>query len=604
MKKRIRLGTLTVAILFIIMTLLVVASSVISHAFFQDSMGESLLSNIDSVVDSNARSLSDLVTRIQSCMDLFPDNRSSTLNELLFTGSDNYQNNVVYLRLKAKLEHYLSTMLGGVIAHPTILFIADDSMPMSRFLCKAYPENVFTSATYMAPQTLLSQAANFREEDFYLRARSLNGGIHWFTREGDSTTLYAAREMRQRQIDRAHWNDYTMGVMLIGFDVEWIRAQLSASPIMRDARVFVASGDIILYDSGSEYIGRRLEGAVAPIDSDQSGRDLCMLDQTSCYHWSAALSSGLFLHAIIPQRDIRDLISGSVRLVQTQLLFVSLATMAVIILLVRQLIKPIEWLSNHMRSQNMTPIQAPFPAAHVEEVNALYDSFNIRTRQVNELMDEIRAIEREKHRKDLQLLQAQINPHFVYNTLDSISCMALMDKKDEIAEAMAGLASILRYNTKDPSALVPFSEELRMIRTYLSIQALRSTEKPQALFDVDERGLDWLMPKMSVQPLVENAIVHTTGQPCLSISSRVEGDVMTICVANHNDHEDVDKIMRHLTGDIDIVTRSTGLGIRSVDQRIRMVFGDEFGLRYTREGEWLKAILTLSGKPLSSSSKG
>ena len=223
----------------------------------------------------------------------------------------------------------------------------------------------------------------------------------------------------------------------------------------------------------------------------------------------------------------------------------------------------------------------------------LYESFNEQNAKILSLMNDVRAIGEEKRRKDIQLLQAHINPHFIYNVLDSVNCMALVSGNDDITEMLGNLAAILRYNLREPESLVPFSEELHTVERYLAIQQGRCAEGLTISYDLDEAGMDWVLPKMSVQPLVENAVMHVKGMPRIRMESRVDGGLMTIVVANLGGDADPAQLMRYLAGEERIVSRSTGLGIRNVHQRIRMIYGEDYGLRYERQGEWLRAILTL-----------
>lgn len=131
-----------------------------------------------------------------------------------------------------------------------------------------------------------------------------------------------------------------------------------------------------------------------------------------------------------------------------------------------------------------------------------------RMRRIRQLIENIYLAEEKKKQAELSALQAQINPHFLYNTLDSINCLALMDGEDDIADLLTSLSDILRYSLKKAYDLVPLSKEIEIVECYARIQKNCYENKLQIYIDVDREAEAVLVPKLLIQPLIENAIVH------------------------------------------------------------------------------------------------
>ena len=128
---------------------------------------------------------------------------------------------------------------------------------------------------------------------------------------------------------------------------------------------------------------------------------------------------------------------------------------------------------------------------------------------------------------------------------------------------------------------------------YIRIQVVRYPGTITVNYALAEESLNCLLPKMSIETLVENAVMHVRKDPRITVSSRIEGDTLTITVSGEGDDGDAALIMRHLAGEVQLATYSTGLGIRNVDQRVKLLFGAQYGLRYQRDGDSLQAILSL-----------
>ena len=592
--RRIPLNVFIAGALSVLMVVMVSAFGLITYGHFQRTLLSSMLSTLDSAVESNANSLSDLVVRVRSCVNLFPDMQNDTLSALLYESGDMYERYQRYVKIRDKIDNYLDVIISSEVSRAAMVFIMDESMPMSAICTKSAPDYIFRETLNNQQMSRVIRSACFEDEPYYREALEKCGEIVWFTNPDMPDMLFAAQAVRQTALKYGRVKTYDLGVMLIGFNMDWIGARLNENVFLKDASVYIAAGEDVVYPSGTARSGLTAADLCAPAEeTDESGRELTAYGGETCFRWTTPLGDGLVMTTLVSGALVRKMAFESLRLVLVALTVILIVLLIATVLLVKTALGPIRRLSRHMQEGLLESVETPPLARRIVETNALYESFNSRNTRILKLMDEMRAIEREKREQDFRLLQAQINPHFIYNTLDSVSCMALIAGCDDIASAMGALAAIMRYNLKEPDKLVPLATEMETVKSYIRIQSVRCAGDLSVTYDLAPESMACLMPKMSVETLIENAAVHVRTAPRITVSSRVREDVLTIVVAGEGDDGDAALIMRHLAGEVQLATHSTGLGIRNVDQRVKLLFGAQYGLRYERDGNALKAILTL-----------
>lgn len=213
--------------------------------------------------------------------------------------------------------------------------------------------------------------------------------------------------------------------------------------------------------------------------------------------------------------------------------------------------------------------------------------------QVNKMLDHIEQlmkenIDREILAKNSQIraLQNQINAHFIYNVLESIKMMAEIDEEYAIADAITSLGSLLRYSMKWTSNNVLVEEEIEYIRNYLALINLRFDYEIYLSLNIPEEVLRQEIPKMSLQPIVENAIYHGIEELAEDTNIYIKGIVQgEDCVIEVTDagkgmsEEAVEKLRKKIAGEIETSGGSgNGIGLKNVQDRIRMSFGEKYGI--------------------------
>ncbi|TCL59242.1 two-component system sensor histidine kinase YesM [Hydrogenispora ethanolica] len=223
-----------------------------------------------------------------------------------------------------------------------------------------------------------------------------------------------------------------------------------------------------------------------------------------------------------------------------------------------------------------------------DEIGDLARSFNQMAEKLEEVM--LNLIEQETAHRDAEIraLQSQINPHFLFNTLESLRMECELREEYDLADVLTSLGKLFRYNIKWTNRLVPFKQEIEHIRNYVTVMKVRHREKFQFHEDIPEALLDYLVIKMMLQPLVENCFYHAfknlEGIWKITIHGRVAGENLWIEITDNGvgiEAERLERINRGLTSgnDSEIDKKTEGfIGLWNVDKRIKMQFGIEYGI--------------------------
>ena len=200
------------------------------------------------------------------------------------------------------------------------------------------------------------------------------------------------------------------------------------------------------------------------------------------------------------------------------------------------------------------------------------------------LMEQNVEEQRQKRKSELRALQAQINPHFLYNTLDSIIWMAEWGKTKEVVLMTSSLAKLLRQSISNQNELVRVEEEVEYTRSYLTIQKMRYKDKLEYDIQVSPEVLGQKIPKLVLQPLVENAIYHgikyKEGKGVVRIEGWLERKELILRILDDGigmTEEQLEKIFEKRETDI----KKNGVGVLNVHERIQLYYGKDYGLRFS-----------------------
>lgn len=214
-----------------------------------------------------------------------------------------------------------------------------------------------------------------------------------------------------------------------------------------------------------------------------------------------------------------------------------------------------------------------------DEMSAIAARFNKMIYKINKLVEEVRAATFKQKEAEIRALEAQINPHFLYNTLDAINWMAIEKDEHEISNMLKSLAQILRYSVNKSNSIVKLREEIEWLKQYIYLQQTRFNYSFECFMEVDENVLDFNIHKLLFQPFIENVIIHgfegINKGGVLDIGIKGWYNSIMIVIRDNGkgiDPETVSKL--NSPDDKEITAKGSGLGVSNVFNRIKMYYGD------------------------------
>ena len=254
-------------------------------------------------------------------------------------------------------------------------------------------------------------------------------------------------------------------------------------------------------------------------------------------------------------------------------------------LLFRFLGRPLRGLASAMESFESDADHFAYkPVGGTREVQELSDSFEHMVLRIQELMTTVREEEINLRKTELKALQAQINPHFLYNTLDSIAWMCEQGRNADAVRMVHALARLFRISISRGHELIPIAKEIEHAESYLQIQMYRYKNQFTYDFDVDPDCLGYYCNKITLQPIIENSINHgldlMVDEGRIDVLVRQDGNDIVFSVRDNGvgmSEEQIEAIMQHGPTD------RTGIGIKNVNDRLKIYFGKSYGLHITSE---------------------
>lgn len=218
-----------------------------------------------------------------------------------------------------------------------------------------------------------------------------------------------------------------------------------------------------------------------------------------------------------------------------------------------------------------------------DEIGRLGNTFNSMIRQINEFFDKERRDQKRKGEMEYQILQAQINPHFLYNTLDSIKWLAVMQGVENIAEMSTALINLLQYNLGKVEGETTLRNEVESVRNYIIIQKYRYTDIFEFTTMIDEEAADCKVLRFILQPLVENSIIHgfneERGNYRIHIAAVIFDGKLHIRVIDNGLGMDAAS-MEEINRGVEKSTRFSKIGVTNIKERIKLYFGEDADLTF------------------------
>ena len=355
------------------------------------------------------------------------------------------------------------------------------------------------------------------------------------------------------------------------------------------------AGKVLISDR-REWIGRNLDDLFGLADGTLEGQNRYL-----------TIAGG---HLLVFDRNLGSrytgvqLLSRSEFIESARRIIILVVVMAVVFLgiffalsiyLSRRLTDPLRKLGQKMYQTAGGDMSARFEPRFNDEIGLIGHQFDSMVDRLGKSMDQLRETEHEKRRAELRALEMQINPHFMYNTLSSIVWLASEEKNDEVIDITKMLSCYLRQSLSEGREYISVREEIEHVRTYVKIQNYRYANMLECLFDIASETEGIRMPKLMLQPLVENSIYHGIKERredggVIRVRSFLEGGNLHLEVW---DNGDIDAARCAELNDAMRSGASLGIGTDTVNNRLRLYYGDAHALQFRKQGAWTVATVLI-----------
>lgn len=247
-------------------------------------------------------------------------------------------------------------------------------------------------------------------------------------------------------------------------------------------------------------------------------------------------------------------------------------------LLSHYLSKPVNQLDEAMGRVEKGDYDVELSSDRSDEMGRLNASFNRMTREYRQHLERSVQHERELNETELSMLQAQLNPHFLYNTLDSVKWLGVTNHVPQVAAMATSLAALLRAGISGDK-FITLEQELELLEKYMDIQSVRFEDRFTWETDVDEKYQHCLVPKLILQPLVENAVIHGVANMedgYIKLSASAEGNTLVLSVEDNGQGIPPEILSRLQNPEREMPAGH--LGLRNVDRIVRLYYGEEYGI--------------------------
>ncbi|MEK5253446.1 sensor histidine kinase [Paenibacillus sp. FSL F4-0125] len=303
---------------------------------------------------------------------------------------------------------------------------------------------------------------------------------------------------------------------------------------------------------------------------------------------TASLYTGWTIIGIAPLQEIVAEANSIRQLIIVSVVLSIVFAITLHYLLTKRLTRPIQLLQHKMRLTASGYLEAKVKPVGTDEIADLGQSFNIMVEKIKELLEQSIRKQQQLQKAELRTLQAQINPHFLYNTLDSIIWMAEAGKSDAVIQLVKALSDLFRISLNKGRDWVMIHTELAHAQSYLVIQQMRYRDILEYRVEVDPEILEYPILNMTLQPLIENALYHgiknKRGKGLIIIGGYMEDSAVILTVKDNGIGISTERLallnqqLKHPLQSEEEEPTEGGFGLQNVHQRLRLYFGSEYGV--------------------------
>lgn len=444
-----------------------------------------------------------------------------------------------------------------------------------------YPENMDYFA-YRCNHTVIGNYQyNIRKESWYDTVRNGNGrpyiiGVHT---ENAASASWKVLSVARSILDPS--NGKYLGMIVIDCAVESFADLWDSSPYSESIIAVADKNGNFILPQNLEYT----EGLVEELQNfSEEGENLNTLrfdNQT----WYVAVTKLNYIegyvYQLVPITDALKNVAYVFLAVLAAVIFIGALLIFISAKISNTITQPINRLIVQMETVESGNLSLQ-PEVYHGEMQVLAEKFDHMVSQVHMMFEEVKETEKEKREMEMLALQAQINPHFLYNTLNSILWLSELQGADKVTQMLDSLIKVLQYTVDNTKEFVRVRDEVAFIHNYIRILNFRYFERFSFIFDIKEDTLEYEMPRFILQPLVENAVLHGFDNNDLNatvkLSIHLQDGELFLCVSDDGRGMPEEKIREILHTDSSSKKSLNKIGLYNVNQRICLTYGEEYAI--------------------------
>lgn len=376
-----------------------------------------------------------------------------------------------------------------------------------------------------------------------------------------------------------------IGYVAIGFHPQYLWKNLTQAKLTDDTNIYITDDTFsCLYEAPEnklsfseipeDFFSSISDQAVLPLNGTQQ------LILTSTIR-NSGLAANWRMISITPVNGFSRELYRNLRISVLLLLLAILGIGTVAFFMHSYIFRPLLTLQDAMKSTVEEDFNVALSDNGTDEIASLFSGFQYMQRQLKKKIQQIQENEQEKKRVEVQMLQAQINPHFICNSLNTIRVMADMNEDHAVSKSLQALNHLVRHYLHNETSIIPLSEEIEHLREYLYLQKLRYHNSFSYQISVDEPCGSLGIMKLLLQPLVENCIVHGFSdrslQGYIDIRVFVSDETLNVIVKDNGCGIPEDEISAVMSGKKQSASHYQ-IGVTNVQKRIQACYGEDYGI--------------------------
>jgi two-component system sensor histidine kinase YesM len=378
-----------------------------------------------------------------------------------------------------------------------------------------------------------------------------------------------------------------VGITVVDVDIDVLDGTVNKlDSITNGKTIIIDQSDYLIYDSSNQFVAQRYsdseilnkaKDSKGSFKIERNGKvNLCV--------YSVFPDTGWKLFVTIPVETLfHDAVANS-RLIALVTLATGALAIFFFIFLSYSITKPLRKLALLMKKVQEGDMEVQFHVKYNDEVGMVATSFNHMVRRLKELIEEVYITNLRKKQTELDALQGQINPHFIYNTLETIRMIAVIHRVDELSEFTIAFGKLLRYSVNHVNEIVTIEDELKHLESYVYLQNKRFSNKFSLNINIQNSLMDMKTIKLIFQPIVENAILHGLEREkkpgYITIFSEQTDEMVFFKISDNGSGIDSERLKEvNQSIELDSLSLHTKcIGLRNVNERIKLYYGENFGL--------------------------